>query len=62
MKTGVHQGENLSTTLFALFINDLAEELKSKECGISIAGGIKLCCSFYVDDIVIFGVNEQELQ
>ncbi len=62
VKTGVRQGNNLSTTLFALFINDLAEERKSKGCGISIADGIKLCCLFYADDIVIFGDNEEELQ
>ncbi len=62
VKTGMCQGDNLSTTLFALFINDLAEELKSKGCVISIADGIKLCCLFYADDIVILGDNAEELQ
>ncbi len=51
VKTGVRQADNLSTTLFALFINDLAEELKSKGCGISIADGIKLC--FYFMRIIL---------
>ncbi len=40
----------------------MAKKLKSKGCGISIADGIKLCCLFYVDDIVIFGDNEEQLQ
>ncbi len=30
VKTSLRRGDNLSTTLFALFINDMAEELKSK--------------------------------
>ncbi len=61
MKSGIRQGDNLSTTLFALFINDLAVELKQSGCGI-IIGFEKLCCLVYADDIVIFVVNEQELQ
>ena len=61
VKTGVRQGDNLSTTLFAMFINDLAIELKQTGCGIPI-NDIKVCILFYADDIVILGENEQELQ
>ncbi len=61
VKAGVRQGDNLSTTLFALFINDLAVELKATGCGVSL-NGEKVCCLFYADDIVLFGDDENELQ
>ncbi len=61
VKAGVRQGDNLSTTLFALFINDLAIELKQSGCDVMISVE-KLCCLFYADDIVIISENEQELQ
>ncbi len=61
VKSGVRQGDNLSTTLFALFINDFAVELKEPGCGVMISYE-KLCCLFYADEIVIIAENEQELQ
>ena len=48
---GVEQGDNLSPTLFALFINNLAEELKTLNCGISI-NDVPLCCLLYADDFL----------
>ncbi len=61
MKSCIRQGDNLSTTLFVLVINDLAIELKQSGCGV-MNGFEKLCCHFYADDIVIITENEQELQ
>ncbi len=58
---GVKSREYLSTTLFSLFINDLAVELKQSRCGV-IIGFENLYCLFYADDIVIINENEQELQ
>ena len=61
VKAGLRQGDSLSTTLFALFINDLALELKQTNCGVSIAGDL-INCLFYADDIVILAETERDLQ
>ena len=60
-KYGVRQGDSLSPTLFSLFINDLATDLKSTNGGIEI-NGIKIHCLFYADDIAIIAQSEKELQ
>ena len=59
--SGVKQGDNLSPTLFALFINDLAEELKTLNCGISI-NDVPLCCLLYADDLMLLSDTEDNMQ
>ena len=59
--SGVKQGDNLSLTLFALFINDLALELKSMDCGIKI-DNTHICCLLYADDIMLLSENEDNMQ
>ena len=59
--SGVKQGDNLSPTLFALFINDLAEELKTLNCGISI-NDLPLCCLLYADDLMLLSDTEDNMQ
>ena len=49
IKSRVGQGASLSTTLFALFINHLAAELKEANVGIKI--GVPLI--MYAEDVVI---------
>ena len=59
--SGVKQGDNLTPTLFALFINDLALELKSMDCGIKI-DNTHVCCLLYADDIMLLSENEDNMQ
>ncbi len=61
IKTGVRQGDNLSTTLFALFVNDLALQLKESGMGITV-NGVNISVLLYADDIVILAENEAHLQ
>lgn len=59
---GVRQGECLSPFLFAMYLNDLEEELDLNGVdGINI-GLKKLILLLYADDIVIFGKTPEELQ
>ena len=58
---GVRQGDNLSPTLFAVYINDLVCELNQQGAGLDIDGR-NMCCLLYADDIVLFAENEEKLQ
>ena len=59
--SGVKQGDNLSPTLFALFINDLAEELKTLNSGIFI-DNVHICCLLYADDLMLVSDTEGNMQ
>jgi exonuclease III len=58
---GVRQGDNLSPTLFSLFLNSLAEELKALEKGVKIDNE-DVCILLYADDIVLLSESEEKLQ
>ena len=58
---GVKQGDVLSPTLFALYVNDLAQEIKQVNLGIPI-DDVNLSILLYADDIVLVAVNEINLQ
>ena len=45
----VRQGDNLSPTLFSIYLNDLAIELKDLNLGITL-GDMYICIVIYADD------------
>ena len=73
---GLRQGENLSTILFSIFLNNLTEFISHAYNGLNRISNTahlllsdddvemysKLYVLLYADDTVIFAENEQELQ
>ena len=49
---GVKQGDSISATLFSIFINDLAKEVKNSNIGLNLNA----------DDLILLTSNEHELQ
>lgn len=58
---GVKQGDNLSPTLFAVFVNDLACTIKSTNCGVQ-CWEVAVSVLLYADDIVLMAKNEYDMQ
>ena len=58
--SGVRQGDSLSPTLFALYINDLVDEINSLDKGISIDSR-KISLLLYADDLVVLTSCEEDL-
>ncbi len=59
--SGVRQGDVLSTTLFSIYINDLAKEIKCMNLGIPV-DDVLVSILLYADDIVLLAENEADLQ
>ena len=59
--SGVRQGDNLSPTMFNLYINDLIREVKSTGKGVLIKDKL-FNILVYADDIVVFAKSEEDLQ
>ena len=60
--SGVKQGDNLSPTLFNLYINDLAQEIKNLNCGVNFGDNDNLSILLYADDIVLLAETDDDLQ
>ena len=61
VSSGVKQGDNVSPTLFALYINELAKEINGLNLGVKF-GNVKLSILLYADDMVLLADNENDLQ
>ena len=57
---GVRQGDNLSPTLFNIFINDLPNKLN--HCSPAKYHDISVNCLLYADDLIIFSENKEGMQ
>ena len=58
-KIGVRQGECLSPFSFAMYVNDLGQELENNGVnGIDI-GMVKLLLLLNADDVILFGKNSR---
>ena len=58
---GVKQGDNLSPTLFSIFINDLAKGLKQLNLGVKVGDEV-IPILMYADDVAILSENAEDLQ
>lgn len=61
VKCGIRQGSVLSPYLFALYVNDIVEELRRSGFGLHI-GQLYLGCALYADDIVLLSATCYGLQ
>ena len=52
----------MSPTLFAIYINDLAKEIKESGIGIDVDEGLLVSVLLYADDIVLLADSEADLQ
>ena len=59
---GVRQGDSMSPSLFSIYLNDFAEEIKSLNAGIDIPNGRNVSLLLYADDIALLAPSEVDLQ
>ena len=62
VESGVRQGDNLASTLFAIFVNDIAADTNGLYLGIPILNDERLSILKYADDIVLLAESAEDLQ
>ena len=58
---GIRQGDNLSPTLFNIFVNDIPN-IFNHSCDIAKLGNIPISCMMYADDLILLSETNQGLQ
>jgi hypothetical protein len=61
IQSGVRQGDNLSPTLFGLYVNDLIKNINNLNLGV-VYGDAKISILAYADDIALIADSEENLQ
>ena len=62
VESGIRQGDNLASTLFAIFVNDIASDINSLNLGVPILNDERLSILKYADDIVLLTESAEDLQ
>ena len=61
IKRGIFQGDSLSPLLFTMSLNPLSIELNKTKYGYQLDKQAKINHLFYVDDLKLYGTNDNQL-
>ena len=61
IKRGIFQCDSLSPLLFTMSLNPLSQELWKTGCGYQLDKKTKINHLFYVDDLKLYGINDNQL-